>query len=395
MINNQQSNANRRPELNLPKRRWHLFGAFLLLGLTTLSLSAIAFAPAPEIDGNIAGEVALTPMPQPLAYTNLNANGDSLPDLLAGDVPQGENPTEIAVVQPETDALGNPLGNETGSEPSTGPKTIKINSVGQSRPQVKKVREITRDGPFGPLPTKSANGNSALKEYGKTMQADQSKSAVAIIIGGLGVNEQLTELAIRNLPAEVTLSFAAHSKDLQNWMDLARADGHEVLLEIPMESDIFDALEPGAARTLKVDNITPNKRNLDWLLSRAQGYFGVINYNGEKFLKRSDAASETLTRFSDSGLGFISDGAFETPSLQNLSRAAGLPYKQGFGLIDPEPQTVIIDIELRRLAATATSGANPIGVGFAYPETIQTVTGWINTLPSQSIQLVPASNLLE
>ena len=121
----------------------------------------------------------------------------------------------------------------------------------------------------------------------------------------------------------------------------------------------------------------------------------MINFNGDKFLRRADVSAEALTRFSNSGLGFITDGAFDTPSLKNLARTAGLPFKQGFGLIDPDPQPAIIDIELRRLAATATSGPEPVGVGFAYPETIQSVSNWIDTLPSQSLQLVPASNLLE
>lgn len=378
-------------------------GACLVLTLTSLSVCAIALAPSPKVDRNISGEVALTPMPQPLAYTNLNADGTSLPDLLAGDVPQGENPTEIAVIAPKTDALGNIIApqNSTGlnstESNSTGPKTIQLNSGSGviTPPKPAYIQEITRNGPFGKLPRKSATGNSPLKAYRKTMRIDQSKSAVAIIIGGLGVNEPLTELAITNLPAEVTLSFAAHATGLQNWVDRARADGHEVLIEIPMESHAFDTLEPGSDRALKVDNVAPNKSNLDWLLSRAQGYFGVINYNGDKFLRRSDAAAESLTRFSDSGLGFIMDGAFDAPTLQNLSRSIGLPYKRALGLIDPEPQTVIIDIELQRLAATATNGSKPIGVGFAYPETIQTVSNWINTLPSQSLQLVPASNFLE
>lgn len=380
----------RRRELKLPRRRWHVLGAMMLLAVTGASLAAIATAPSPEIDKTIAGDFPLPPMPQPLAYTNLNADGEALPDLLAGDVPEGENPTETA--QPETDALGNPISSNRAED--SGPKTITINGNNVVRPQVPLFAELTKSGPFGQLPTKARNGNSPLKAYSRSKTIEANKNGVAIIIGGLGVNAQLTDLAIRSLPADVTLSFAAHSDDLQNWINIARADGHEVLLEIPMESQIFDPLEPGAARALKVDNRTQNKGNLDWLLSRGQGYFGVINFNGDKFLRRADASAEALTRFSDAGLGLITDGAFDTPSLQNLARTAGLPFKQGFGLIDPEPQPAIIDIELRRLAATATTGSQPVGVGFAYPETIQSVSNWIDTLAAQSLQLVPASNLL-
>jgi len=382
----------RRRELKLPERRWHALGAFTLIAATGVSLAAIAIAPSPKIDRNIAGEFSLPPMPQPLAYTNLNADGEALPDLLAGDVPEGDNPTETT--QTETDALGNPVSSDTAEDTLTSPKTITINGNNVVRPQVPLFPELTKAGPFGRLPTKARNGNSPLKAYSRNQTIETNKNGVALIIGGLGVNAPLTDLAIRSLPANVTLSFAAHSDDLQNWINIARADGHEVLLEIPMESQIFDPLEPGASRSLKVNNRTQNEGNLDWLLSRAQGYFGVINFNGDKFLRRADASAEALTRFSESGLGFITDGAFDTPSLKNLARTSGLPFKQGLGLIDPEPQPAIIEIELRRLAAVATSGSKPVGVGFAYPETIQSVNNWIDTLPEQSLQLVPASNLL-
>jgi len=168
------------------------------------------------------------------------------------------------------------------------------------------------------------------------------KQPVSIIIGGLGINASLTEDAITLLPADVTLSFAAQSSGLQGWLNKAREDGHEVMIEIPMESDAFNPSDPSANRTLRTNNISANKRHLDWLLSRAQGYFGVINYNGDKFLTR-----------------------------------VNLPYKRGFGIIDPAPNKTLIEIELDRLAASAKAGANPVGIGFAYPETLEALAEWI------------------
>ena len=146
---------------------------------------------------------------------------------------------------------------------------------------------------------------------------------------------------------------------------------------------------------LKAGETDQNKENLDWLLSRAQGYFGIINYNGDAFLTRADAAAPTLNRLSDSGLAFISDGAFTAPSLDALAQSVGLPYTAGFGLIDPEPKSALIEIELSRLASQSAEGHTPVGVGFAYPETISSVKRWIDDLPGQSLELVPASATLK
>ena len=47
------------------------------------------------------------------------------------------------------------------------------------------------------------------------------------------------------MPPEITLSFVAYSDGLQGWIDMARANGHEVLLEAPMEPLDAAANDPG------------------------------------------------------------------------------------------------------------------------------------------------------
>jgi len=51
-----------------------------------------------------------------------------------------------------------------------------------------------------------------------------------------------------------------------------------------------------------------------------------------------------------------------------------------------------IETQLIRLEAQASSGEGPIGVGFAYPATLDAVKIWLDTLPSKSLQIAPASH---
>ena len=395
--------SHRRKRLRLPKRRYHVFGAILLIALMCAASALVMTSPPPESDKNTSGQIALQSLPQPLMATNLNSESDSLPDLLAGEVPEGENPTRLTTDNPQSDALGNPISggaqNDTPSTPetapSTKPKTVLIDGQPLDGGTAEIFSELSESGPFGPLPKKTVKGNTVFKAYRKDVTASASGKSVALIIGGLGINRDLTQEAIDTLPANVTLSFAAHAPNLQVWIDKARLNGHEVLLEIPMQSRASNSNEPGADHMLSTDAPEENEENLDWLLSRAQGYFGVINYNGDSFLTRTDAAAPTLSRFSESGLAFITDGAFPAPSLPALSQSLSLPYKSGFGLIDPEPQTERIVTELSRLAEESRPGDTPIGVGFAYPETLASVNRWIDDLPDKSLQLIPASAAIE
>ena len=71
------------------------------------------------------------------------------------------------------------------------------------------------------------------------------KPRVSLIVGGLGLNAVTTRAAIERLPPEVTLSFVPYAENLQGWIDQARAQGHEVMLEMPMEPTGYPDNDPG------------------------------------------------------------------------------------------------------------------------------------------------------
>jgi len=271
---------NRRVAVKLPSKRKHalLAACALVLGFSIPITYVSLFGDAK--DAYSEGAQALAPLPQPETLAPLENETLDTPDLLAGDVPEGVNPTETPVEDTST---------ETNPDTPPGAKRIEIPQDAGALPKAP-IAGLTRQSTFGPVPVKGAN--TALKAYKRPFTRQPGKTPVSLIIGGLGVNRGLTQDAIERLPADVTLSFAAHSAGLQAWVDAARADGHEVLIEIPMDSANFDSTEPGANRALLTTvPAGENGRRLDWMMSRAQGYAGLINFNGDIFLTRSDIAA--------------------------------------------------------------------------------------------------------
>jgi len=273
------------------------------------------------------------------------------------------------------------------------PKRIEIPQDPRALPKAP-IAGLTRTSRFGPIPIKGSS--SALTAYKRPFQRQAGKNPVSLIVGGLGVNHGLTQDAIKSLPADVTLSFAAHSTGLQSLIDSARADGHEVLIEVPMDSATFDPSEPGSDKAL-LTTVTPreNGERLDWMMSRAQGYAGLINFNGDIYLTRPDLAGPYIDHLSKTGVGFFTDGAFEAPALTGLAQSSRQPFKSGHGLIDPHPVPRVIAARLRGLSQSAASGSHPVGVGFVYPETLSEVQAWIATLDAQNLQLAPATSALK
>ncbi|RYF88332.1 MAG: hypothetical protein EON95_20500 [Caulobacteraceae bacterium] len=112
------------------------------------------------------------------------------------------------------------------------------------------IAGLTAPGPGGALlPVIGGDGRKPWQAYARPFTAN-GKPKVALVIGGLGLNPAYTRRAIELLPPEVTLSFAPYAEGLQGWIDLARANGHEVLLETPMEPS-YSGMESAMTSTMR------------------------------------------------------------------------------------------------------------------------------------------------
>jgi len=79
--------------------------------------------------------------------------------------------------------------------------------------------------------------------------ADRVKAAkmpvVAIVVGGLGIGAAKTADAIVKLPPAVTLAFTPYGSDPTKLAERARAQRHEILLQLPMEPFDYPDNDPG------------------------------------------------------------------------------------------------------------------------------------------------------
>src|SRR5215831_11218626 len=104
---------------------------------------------------------------------------------------------------------------------------------------------------------------------------ENGKPRIAIIVNGLGISAKATAAALAGLPPQVTLAFAPYATDVQYWGTLARRQGHEVLLEVPMEPFDFSDSDPGPHTLRAGIGEDSNTDRLVWALTRFTGYVGV------------------------------------------------------------------------------------------------------------------------
>jgi polysaccharide deacetylase 2 family uncharacterized protein YibQ len=165
-----------------------------------------------------------------------------------------------------------------------------------------------------------------------------------------------------------------------------------VLLELPMEAYDYPNVDTGPHTLLTSSKPEENLRRLNLLMGKASGYYGVTNYQGAKFATDARAAQPVLKALKDRGLVFMHDGSANRSVLPETAAGAGLTFSVADRIVDAEPSADAIDRELLQIEALAEQNGKAVGVGYAYPVTIEQFRIWAAGLKAKGYQLAPASS---
>jgi len=229
-------------------------------------------------------------------------------------------------------------------------------------------------------------------------EADRAKAAkmpvVSIVVGGLGVGAAKTTDAIMKLPSAVTLAFTPYGSDPSKLAERARAQRHEILLQIPMEPFDYPDNDPGPQTLLTTLSADANLDRLYWHLSRFQGYAGIANFMGARFVVTDAVMQPIIREAAKRGLGYLDDGAAPRSTAPALAAAQAMPFAKADFAIDAVPTAGEIDRALTRLENLAKERGAAIGIASALPISIERIGVWIKALESRGILLVPLTTAM-
>jgi polysaccharide deacetylase 2 family uncharacterized protein YibQ len=348
----------------------------LLVGAAALFVTVLgdprAGAPSARVALERRGPAAAPPTPTGLEAFSLDAGG-AYQDLTAGGDPALMG--QAVITLPDGAVVSG------DGAPVTAPRVA-------ARPlPVAPIAGLHQPGPDGILPRIASDGRVPAQAYARPFVAN-GRPRVALVVGGLGLNAVTTRAAIERLPAEVTLSFVPYAEGLQGWIDLARAQGHEVMIEIPMEPTGYPQTDPGPYTLLASAEAADVQAKMNWLLSRATGYFAVTNYLGDRFANSDAGMTAFMTSLRQRGVAFVDDGS--------MSRKPGAWARASANrIIDEEQSPAAIVGQLNALEALAKARGSAMGAGFSYPVTVEAVARWTAGLEARGLQLAPASAMTQ
>jgi uncharacterized protein len=244
----------------------------------------------------------------------------------------------------------------------------------------------------GAIPKIAADGIRPADAFAQPVKALPGKPdapRIAIIVGGLGVSESATADAIAKLPGAVTLGFMPYGGDVATLAANARAKGHEVLLQVPMEPFDYPDNDPGPQTLLT--SLTPqqNFERLYWLMARLQGYVGIANAMGARFTASEASFAPIMHETAKRGLIFVDDGSNPRSLAPRIAGANNMPFAKADVAIDAVPTPVEIDHALGRLEMAARERSVVVGISSDLPVVIDHIAKWAKALESRGIQLVP------
>ena len=268
--------------------------------------------------------------------------------------------------------------------------TIPGNSDGASKPLLDpKLVEATR---HGAIPKIGPDGVRPSARYARPRDLPANKKdspLISIVIGGLGIGASGTADAFAKLPATVTFALAPYGTDLEKLAERARADQHELLLQVPMEPFDYPDNDPGPQTLLTSLTSEQNIDRLHWLMSRFQGYVGLMSYMGARFTASEQGLAPVLRDAAQRGLIYVDDGSSSRSIAGQLAGAHNLPFAKTDIVLDTVPTPVEIDRALARLEMKARDSGVAVGFATAQPATIARIADWAKKVEARGIFLVP------
>jgi polysaccharide deacetylase 2 family uncharacterized protein YibQ len=248
---------------------------------------------------------------------------------------------------------------------------------------------------YGMIPI-AADGLTPFTAY--AAEADRARAAkmpvVSIVIGGLGVGAAKTMDAIMKLPSAVTLAFTPYGSDPGKLAERARAQHHEILLQIPMEPYDYPDNDPGPQTLLATLGPEQNLDRLYWHLGRLQGYAGIANFMGARFIATDAAMQPVIREAAKRGLGYFDDGSAPRSVAGALAAGQAMPFVKGDVAVDAVPTSAEIDRALAKLESLAKDRGFAVGTASALPISIERIAVWIKTLEAHGVMLAPLTTVM-
>src|SRR5262249_6059331 len=128
---------------------------------------------------------------------------------------------------------------------------------------------------------------------------------------------------------------------------------------------------------------------LQWQMARMQGYVGISNFMGARFVASEQALAPVLRETAKRGLIYVDDGSSPRSLASQIAGANNLAFAKADVVLDAVPSPAVIDRALARFEAIGLARGTAVGTAGALPVSIDRIVKWAKAAQSRGVVLVP------
>lgn len=205
---------------------------------------------------------------------------------------------------------------------------------------------------------------------------------IAIALKDFGLSTSLSQEALETLPQDVSFLLSVYAS---GQTDTLQESGHEIWLDLPVESAGFPENDPGSFALLSRASLKKNIDRVNVLLSSYPHYVGVALPSDNSFEDNPTVFEDMMSAIMERGYGVygLNTSGKGVMHLKKIAHDNKSPFFNN--TVDFENST------LKMLERQATERGYALADIPLTPKTLENLQSWIPTLESKGIKLAPIS----
>ncbi|WP_377809495.1 divergent polysaccharide deacetylase family protein [Azospirillum sp. A29] len=259
----------------------------------------------------------------------------------------------------------------------------------ETRPPATTVAMLPPPVPPTQPPVQAPSGNAALwRRNALPAEVPQGRPIIAIVIDDMGLDRKRSS-RMAGLHGPLTLSWLPYARDLSVQSKAARANGHELMLHMPMEPSV--KADPGPnALLVSLDKGEIVKR-FRAALDSFDGYVGVNNHMGSRFTADRAALAPVLTELHRRGLLWLDSRTTPNSAGIGLAQELKMPWVGRDVFLDNVETVAAVKAQLTKTEQVAKRQGYAVAIGHPHDATIEALASWLPDVQKRGFVLVPVS----
>ncbi len=220
-------------------------------------------------------------------------------------------------------------------------------------------------------------------------QGYDQRTFISFMLKDFGLSKNNSEMALEILPPEVSFLLSPYAQQPMEWVKRARSKGHEVWLDIPVQSDTYPG--SGLNTIFHHQNLSEKSELLHGSLTSALGYVGVGMYLDDSIRPVEDHYKKISDELYGRGLGVFEKNPKAPQVIESIAVARGAPFiKADIEVFQMKGQNSFVTLE-----AIARKKKHAVATIPAYPTVMKHLAMWIDKVGRADYAVAPVSAIYD